>query len=269
MNKKTRRFLIVGIVIVLIIGLLGGGFCAYKLYKHEKKQQAEISSLMGDVEYLEEKLIQATEYYDFQNEYADDTYNYLAIGNSLTLITSWERGICSTEPDNDYFNLVVDSLEQNYGKVVAYPINYSPWERLDSRDKAFDLLNPYLDEKLNLVTIQLGENVSDTSTYEADLESLINHIKEVAPNATILVIGDWWSLDKNEMRKTAAANTDVLFADLSEIVGNTDYQSVTGTECKLANGSTVTVSEVAHTHPGDLGMQYIADKVIETLGIKK
>lgn len=139
---------------------------------------------------------------------------------------------------------------------------------MSDRDKAFDLIEPYLSDKLDLVTIQLGENASDLTTYEKDLESLIYHVKEEAPNATVLVIGDWWSIEKNDMRKEAAANAGALFADLSAIIGDTKYQSQTGLECKLSDGSTIKVSEAAHTHPGDLGMQYIAEKVEEVLGIK-
>ena len=34
-----------------------------------------------------------------------------------------------------------------------------------------------LSDKLNLVTIQLGENVTDTSHYEQDLEYLITYVQ--------------------------------------------------------------------------------------------
>ena len=78
----------------------------------------------------------------------------------MTLITSWGRGICSTKPDNDYFNLVKKSLEDKYGEVVAYPYNFAPWERLSNREKAYDLIDSYLSPDLDLVTIQLGENAT-------------------------------------------------------------------------------------------------------------
>lgn len=40
--------------------------------------------------------------------------------------------------------------------MVAYPYNFATWERLVDRDRAFDLIDPYLSEDLDLVTIQLG-----------------------------------------------------------------------------------------------------------------
>lgn len=268
MDKMKIRVIARILLVSILIGCCGVGFLGYKLYIHENKQTSQIYDLMGQVSYLENKLNQTTNYYNFETEYKADAFNYFAIGNSLTLITSWGRGICSTEPDNDYFNLVRKSLENRYGKVVAYPYNFSPWERLSNRDKAFDLIESYLSPELDLVTVQLGENATDITTYEQDLESLVNYVKEKAPDATILIIGDWWSTEKNEMRKEAAKNTGALFADLSNAIGDSSYQSQTGLTCYLIDGSTIEVSEEASTHPGDKGMKYIADQIEAALGFK-
>lgn len=134
---------------------------------------------------------------------------------------------------------------------------------MQDRTKALDLLNILLSDKLNLVTIQLGENVSDTSHFEEDLETLIAYIHKRAPKAKIIVIGDFWDKNRNGQRKRAAERQNVLFADLSEIMGNKDYQSKEGTICTLDDGSTIAVSKEAETHPGDKGMEYIANKVME------
>ena len=115
------------------------------------------------------------------------------------------------------------------------------------------------------MTIQLGENVTDTSHFEEDLETLIAYVHKRAPRAKIIVIGDFWDKNRNEMRKQAAENQSVLFADLSEIIGNKEYQSQKGTICTLDDGSTIAVSKEAATHPGDKGMEYIANKVIEEI----
>ena len=150
---------------------------------------------------------------------------------------------------------------------MAYPYNFATWERINNRESVFDLLDPYLSPELDLVTIQLGENVVDVSSYEEDLENLVNYVKKRAPDAAVVIIGDWWSIEKNGMRKTAAENTGVLFADLSAIIGKKDYQSETGMVCYLSDGSSIEVSEAASTHPGDKGMQYIAAQVKKALGI--
>ena len=238
----------------------------YKLYRHEQNQNLQLKqlqSLSGRTDYLEQRLQQVTDYYNVQPEYRDDVYNYLAIGNSLTLITSWGRGICATQPDGDYFGRIKQQLATEHGDAVAYRINYASWERMQDRSKALDLLDILLSDKLNLVTIQLGENVTDTSHFEEDLETLIAYVHKRAPRAKIIVIGDFWDKNRNKMRKQAAENQNVLFADLSEIIGNKEYQSKEGTICTLDDGSTIAVSKEAATHPGDKGMEYIANKVIE------
>ena len=221
--------------------------------------------MAGKVDYLEEKLRQSTDYYEYETEYTDDGYNYLAIGNSLTMINSIGRGICSTQPDNDYVGLITKYLQDEYGTVVHYAYNYAVWERSAQRNDTLDLLDTYLDSRLDLVTVQLGENVVDLSSFEEDLEALIIYVKDKCPNAEVIVIGDFWSDERNIKRKTAADNQNCEFADLTEIIGIKEYQSKAGTVYFLQDGSTAEVSEAAAAHPGDKGMQYIADKVIEIL----
>lgn len=151
------------------------------------------------------------------------------------------------------------------GNVVSYAYNFSPWERAADRASTLELIDVYLSEMLDLVTIQLGENTFDTATYETDMVSLIEYVRQKCPNAQIIVVGDWWDTERNEIRRTAAAKSNSDFADLSNIIGDKAYQSEIGQICYLKDGSTIEVSEGASTHPGDLGMQYIADRVIEKL----
>ena len=139
--------------------LFTGGVIGYKIYRHEKRQEQEFNNLSGQVSFLQEKLEQTTEYYNFQPGYRDDTFNYLAIGNSLTLIGSWGRGICATQPDGDYFGRVEAYLSQTKGETVGYRFNFATWELMSARENAYPLLDKLLSDKLNLVTIQLGENV--------------------------------------------------------------------------------------------------------------
>lgn len=268
--KKKKIIGILVIVFILFIGMFCGCYVINKLENKFTNYDNQINSLASKTDYLEQKLNQSLDYYEYNTEYKDDAYNYFAIGNSLTLITSeWGRGICSTQPDNDYFHLVTKALESKYGEVVAYPYNFAMWELADNRDSVLDVLDIYLNEKLNLVSIQLGENCgTKTKTYEEDIESLIKYVKNKCPNATIVIVGDWWTADRNEMRKVAANNQDVLFADLSEIMQDPKYQAKAGTICYTEDGGTIKVSKNASTHPGDLGMEYIANKIMAVLKLK-
>lgn len=265
-NKKRFIFILSSILIVFVI--VAGLLCMRKLYNHENAQNRRISALEGNVDYISAKLEQTVNYYNFETDYSDDAINYFAIGNSLTLIGGdIGRGICATKLDNDYFGLVVKYLETQNKKVKSYRYNFASWERSSNRKSTLNLIDAYLSEKLNLVTIQLGANVQKENlpTYEKDLEELVLYVRKKCPNAQIIILGDFWSNEKNEMRKTAAKNASVDFADFSEIIGNKKYQSKEGTEYLLKDGSVAKVSKEAETHPSDLGMEYIANKVIEKI----
>lgn len=110
--NKNYKFVIF-IMILVFMGVL-----TVKFISHEQKQNKIIdelytmnnelkAELLSQREYFEERINQSINYFEYDIHYTKNTYNYLAIGNSLTLIKSWGRGICSTMPDNDYFNIVV------------------------------------------------------------------------------------------------------------------------------------------------------------------
>ena len=82
---------------------------------------------------------------------------------------------------------------------------------------------------------------------------------------SIILIDDFWEQAISDMRRAAAEETGVAFADLSEIRGKSEYQSREGTAFALADGSADIVSKAAETHPGDAGMKYIADQIIKNL----
>ena len=228
--------------------------------------QDKIERLQNDNAILKERIDQEIDYYNYDTDYKADAYNYLAIGNSLTLIKDWGRGICATKMDNDYFGLVKAGAAAKSGKpVVAYRYGFSMWERSEDRNSILRLLNPYLDPALDLVTIQLGENAKDLSTYEDDLVSMIHYIKEKAPKAQIIVVGDFWDKHKNDLRRNAAARTGTAFADLAPIIGDKAYQSKAGIKAEAKDGSTRQVTPIEETHPGDEGMKYIADRILENV----
>jgi hypothetical protein len=53
------------------------------------------------------------------------------------------------------------------------------------------LIDGLLDEIISLVTIQLGENVSDLSAFESDFNELIFYIRIKCKEAQIVVFGDF------------------------------------------------------------------------------
>ena len=161
--------------------------------------------------------------------------------------------MAATEGEKDYFHLVTAYLEETYGETAAYAYNFGNWELLNTdRAEALALLDAYLIPDMDLVTIQLSENVKDTTTFKTDFAYLIQYIAEKCPTA--------------QLKREAVEGCGVLFVDLNEIRGKEEYQCGYDTIVYGDDGTahTVTHSGVA-SHPGDAAMEYIADAVIASI----
>ena len=176
--------------------------------------------------------------------------------------------MAASDSAHDYFHLVVDFLEKNHEKIMAKATNFAVWEAQGhDRDETLEFLDPYLDSKLSLITIQLAENASDLVTYETDYISLIEYIKNKSPNAKILVVGDFWTRkNRNELKRNAAQKTGVEFVSLDGITDNKEFYCGVGTVVYDDTGKEHIVEhQGVANHPGDKGMKAIAERIIKTL----
>ena len=124
----------------------------------------------------------------------------------------------------------------------------------------------YLVSGVDLVTIQLGENASDISTFESDYIELVNHIKERCPDVNIVIIDDFWDTSRGEMRKAAAKETGAGFVDLSDIRGQSEYRLGMNAIVYDAEGQEhVNKHYGVSKHPNDKGMEVIAERVLEDI----
>lgn len=276
MNKNV----IIGLLCaVLVIVLACGGMLIFKSMKTNEEQQEKIQELnrtirelSGENEQTEEADLENEPENEVQAESAAEKYQYLAIGNNITIhgITDYwwnECGMAASRADKDYVHLVEAHLKSTHPdtEVSTSAFNYTAWET-ENVDRAgtYGALDPYLNADLDLVTIQLSENVTDITTFQTDFEALIRYIQAAAPEAQIIVIDDFWIEDEKVVEKAAAAeNTGVQFASLFDIKGNQEYQCGLGTIVYDADGNEHTVEhEGVAVHPGDNGMEYIAQAVI-------
>lgn len=268
---KNNRKLFIIILLLCCVALGGGVFFTYRLVKYEKTQNSKISQLQDDISLLREefKALKGEKTID----YSDTAYNYLAIGNSITkhdVCDYWwnEIGMAASSEDNDYVHLVIGKLVEKYGDVYSYAYNFYLWEaQAADRAETLELLDPYMDSRLNLVTIQLSENVSNMDTFEEDFTKLINYIREKSPEAQIIIIDDFWnSRDKSTIKARVAQKFNIAFVNLSEIKGNADYQCGLGTIVYDDEGNPHIVEhDGVAIHPGDLGMEYIANAIIDLI----
>ena len=268
MKKSTKRILL-SILAVLIIG---GGYCGYRFIKHERGQTAAINDLRGKVALLQEKNTEFSGVNEFVKAVSNESFDYLAIGNSITLhpITDFwwgEWGMAASTEENDYYHRTVRGLEKRLNtdiNSVAY--NYSVWEVQGyDRTETYEFLDKYLTEGIDLITVQLSENASDLSNYEIDLKVLLQHIEDRCGDDTqVIVIDDFWSAEKHEMKKVVCDELGIDFVDLSDLRGNDIYQAGMGTIVFGEDGKEHIIehSGVA-AHPGDRGMEVIAERVLE------
>lgn len=169
--------------------------------------------------------------------------------------------MAATSAENDYVHIVTSALD-----AKSYAYNFAIWELMGhDRGETLSILDGLMSEWLDLVTIQLSENASDLSTFESDFEELIRYVQKGAPDAQILVIGDFWDKgQKDEMKHKACEETGVEFISLDEIKGLEEYQCGMNTIVYDSDGSPHTVDHVGVAdHPGDPGMKWIADMIIQ------
>ena len=171
---SMKRIKAVVVIVAFIVFLLFSGILGYKFIQNEISQNKKISELQNDIVFLKTELKEQNN--STRVNYSDTAFNYVAIGNSITkhvINDYWwnEIGMAATSQDKDYVHLISSYLEDLHGEVCMNAVNFSVWEmQVADRAETYQILDYYLDERLDLVTIQLGENVNDTVTYEEDYE---------------------------------------------------------------------------------------------------
>ena len=211
----------------------------------------------------------------------DKTFDYLAIGNSITqhpvVEDLWwgEWGMAASDEEHDFYHLVTKAIEGKYKSTSSNVLNYTIWESpYYDRQHTLKFLDGYLNEDLDFITIDLGENCikgNDQSSEEfqeeltRDYADLVDYIAEKCPKAKIVMIGCYWERPESDAAKQVVCQDKKIdYIDLSSIrgseyrVGERDVQGADG------QTHTIDVGPVAE-HPGDLAMQYIADQVVSCL----
>ncbi len=269
--KKQQILVAAKIVTAVSVACVLGGVVILmgSLLKNVKELQTENQE-------MEDFLVamQATE--------EDDSFDYLAIGNSITknpvVQDIWwgEWGMAATTEENDYVHLVDAGLQELYENVNTEALNFRIWENpVYYRDYTLQYLDGYLSEDLDLVTIMLGENIKANEEkgtltdkqYQAQLaeeyENLITYIQEKAPNATVLMIGQFWEIENvEEAKEIACQKTEVTLIDLSKIQGE-GYRVYSGDTVYGADGQEHEIGKDQAEHPNDEAMEYIANRILE------
>ena len=198
----------------------------------------------------------------------------LVLGNSITKHGHneywWnEIGMAASEAPKDYYHRLVAALTERYGDVNAYALNYSQWEiNGHDRGQTFSIIDPLLCEQLDYIILQLGENVTDSSTLRTDLETLVIHIRDKCPDASIVMVGNFWENKETveKIKKDVAKDYGINYVSLDNLWGKAEFQAGMGTIVFDEEGKSHVIdhSGVA-VHPGNLGMKAIAEKIVDCI----
>ena len=209
-----------------------------------------------------------------------EAYDYVAFGNSVTCSRVAEGlwwgnwGMAATSAEKDYIHLISKWLQTRTKQPVkTMVLDIKKWEVAKDRDAALSEYQDHLGAQTDLVTIQTGENIKSKETLDMDYLNLIKLIKEKAPNAQILMLGELlWPAEDIEAAKLAACEAyGVTFVDMEEYLNgyNEFYRSKIGTKVFGEDGKKHTiVDEAVAAHPNDEGMACIAKQVIEQITVQ-
>lgn len=197
----------------------------------------------------------------------------LFVGNSLLI--GFGFGMAASDSQHDYYYLVNQAIsEQNAGYSVS-KISGTNWEKATSIEEqnAFleNTLLPKLDEDLELVVIQLGDNVNTDEKLAIFAEGsrrLLEYVRTNCPKARVVWVGAWYQTDaKQEQMKEACEQTGCTFIDIRHLATADNKNSVGNTYTdEKGNQQTITSAGVA-SHPNDTGFKAIANLILYKLGI--
>jgi lysophospholipase L1-like esterase len=191
----------------------------------------------------------------------------LFLGNSITLhgpseTIGWSGnwGMAASAEDKDYVHLVLKAFAESQGSAPQSMVeNIAVFERQFTKYNVREELSKALEFKPDLVILAIGENVPALSTNEArtdfknSVTALLKTLKENG-NPTIIVRSCFWpDRIKDQILKQAAEEIKTPFVDIGGLAKDEGNFARSEREYKHAGVA---------GHPGDKGMQAIADALI-------
>lgn len=188
----------------------------------------------------------------------------LFIGNSITLHekkpeigwnVNW--GMAASAEDKDYVHVVLKGLQDRYGDISYAIVNVGEWEKNYWDESVLKKFQAVKDFHADTIIFRFGENVCRSALESSPfIEYLRIFISYLTANAKQVIVTDcFWEyepIDKD--LKTVAKEKGYTFVKLADL----GYQ-----EENMAIGLFEHPGVAAH--PGDLGMQRIAERILEKL----
>ncbi|MFA6243656.1 MAG: SGNH/GDSL hydrolase family protein [Candidatus Hydrogenedentales bacterium] len=195
----------------------------------------------------------------------------LFLGNSITWHPKWEDsdgllgewGMAASAAEKDYVHIVTKAITEKAGAAPEILVkNIADFERQYATFNINAGLKDALDFKADLVILAIGENVAALETGESEtqfgsaVKALLDTLK-TASHPTIVVRSSFWpDKAKDGQLKKASEEVGATFIDIGKLAA--DESNFARSERTIAHAGIA-------NHPGDKGMQAIADAILGAL----
>ena len=200
------------------------------------------------------------------------------MGNSLLLgmDTNNEKGgafgMCASSPKNDWAYYVEEAIKSKNSSASFSKLHDAAFEQSENdqiSDSYIEANRPSWSDK-DLIIVQIGDNVNTDarrSHFSKSFPKLISSIKNSSPNGRIIIVGIWFSnTEVMEVLKTCASDYGCEFVKI-DTLNTKENQATIGSTITYYDKSTTKVPEKWATHPGDEGMNLIANKIIDSINL--
>lgn len=196
-----------------------------------------------------------------------ETRRILFLGNSITLhgpnqAIGWSGnwGMAASAREKDFVHLVTSSLASTAGTTPEVMVkNIAEFERQYATYDAGAKLKDAFGFRADLIIVAIGENVPNLSSDDAraqfgnSLRKLLGGLKANSHPAIIVRSCFWANPAKDQMLKQVCQEVGGTFVDIGQL--GKDESNYARSERKFAHSG-------VGAHPGDKGMQAIADAIL-------
>lgn len=201
----------------------------------------------------------------------------LLLGNSILLGFSTDGshgapfGCTASDSKHDWAYLLTEKLKVKSPNVTVKKLHDAKFEQAES-DAASEgyISNEFAAAAKNndLVIIQIGDNVNTElrrTTFKNNFSKLIRAIRTNNPAADIVVAGAWFNNANIEgWLQSQSKILNYIFVPLSDLSTSSNMATV-GDTVTFDDGVQMQVYEAIRTHPGNKGMEAIANRIYDSL----
>ena len=188
------------------------------------------------------------------------------------------RGMAASVKKNDFVHLLQTGLQQKISSATANVVNVASWERDFFIDKG-TLLDSYLTSDIDCIVFRAGENVVDNTGFSSAIIDLMNYCFDKVPSADGYICSMLFPvIAKDEALEAAADTLNLTYIDFG-VTNSSNYTSrmgdyvwgdYTDDEGSSWDENTQVLYPISYSgvaaHPGDYGMLYMANSILEAMG---